>query len=859
MTIVWITFWAAALLLLPGWVIWRLVGPRGISPALQLAPVFAISMAVVALVGWSGFVLGLGFSGVRSVSIAVTGLAATGAPIALWYRRPASKEMLLPRWTLVVVLTIALGAALSALYSGPWLSSTADTFYHLAAIRSVIQHGTALPQEIFFSAPVPAPDPTSGPWHLALAMVSNLSGQDPLSVWRVMNVAVAPLTVLAFFALAIAITRSAPAALVACALYVVLALSLDFRDAAYPNRFGSLLAWLALAFALRFVDTGSRRELLVAAPAAFAASAVHPALAPFLLVAMACGLAAALLVRSPSRARFVLAAAVIAAATLPLVVVDTLTLATSSPYAAKAIAYPSPVHVFHRPWAWAWPGFWFDNPGTVLGTIFAISLVRFWRAGEAGAGLVVASLLAIPAAAATPVFATTYRGQYLLARVAAVLDPLGWLAWGWGLALAFGLLRGRLKVPVAAVLVVSAVAMAPALYLGPLARFVFPATSLRSFAATHKTDLTVAWRDRLAAIDGLPHDAVLLAEPKMAYELAGLTGREVVAVPISHTPAQIQMRDGPRRRQDALDAVQGRLDPVGLAGVIEHYGVTNVMVDTNGTGSIAWAQLADAAILAPIAGGDSWRLYRYDSNRLDTYLELRVQAGANPAVAVGVGPQVAFAGRAVFGRVVGRPGASGTAWLSASDLSSPNVFSRQVELDGGGSSQTFGLAIPSDTPAGQYALTLAPSGAPPIVLGRFFVGGLYQAEDMGGVVAADSTAWTTLGGADFQGGLAAVATALGSSTRQPIPTVGAGSYCVAARVYDFGTGGPNVLEVTVGDATARLSWSSWTAGMRSVQAAVTLDRPGGLLGTRLMQRGQGAAIVDSLEVYPLAAEACHSD
>jgi len=144
-------------------------------------------------------------------------------------------------------------------------------------------------------------------------------------------------------------------------------------------------------------------------------------------------------------------------------------------------------------------------------------------------------------------------------------------------------------------------------------------------------------------------------------------------------------------------------------------------------------------------------------------------------------------------------------------------------------------------------------------LGRFFVGGLYQAEDMGGVVAADSTAWTTLGGADFQGGLAAVATALGSSTRQPIPTVGAGSYCVAARVYDFGTGGPNVLEVTVGDATARLSWSSWTAGMRSVQAAVTLDRPGGLLGTRLMQRGQGAAIVDSLEVYPLAAEACHSD
>jgi hypothetical protein len=859
MSIAWISLWAAALLLLPGWAIWRLVGPRGMPPALQIAPAFALSMAVISVIAWSGYLLGSGFTGVRAAAIAVVVVAGIGSLAALRYRRPAVADPVSPRWTMWAVAAIALGAALSALYSGFWLSATADSFYHLAAVRSIIEHGTALPKQVFFSEPVPAPDPTSGAWHLAVALVSNLSGQDPVMVWHVMTVALAPLMVLGFFALSLAITRSGIAALIVCALYMVVALSFDFRNVANPNQFGDILAWLALAFALRFADNGAGSELVVAAPTAFAASAVHGALSPFLLVALAGGVAAAIVVRSPSRKRLAVAAAVVGAAALPLLIVDALILAASTPYAAMAVRSPLPLVTVHHPWTWVWPSFWYYNPGTVLGTAFAVTLLRYWRAGEAGAGLVVAALVAVPAAALTPLFARTYSGQYLLARVAFVLEPLAWIALGWGLALAVGALRGRLKVPAIALLAVCAVAMAPAFYLGPLARFLFPATSTRSFAYSRSTDLTVAWSDRLAAIGKLPQSAIVLAEPKMGYELAGLTGREVVAVPLTHTPAQIEVRDGPRRRADALDAVQGRLDALSLAGVIEHYGVTDVLVDMDRTDPTAWAQLASAQILIPIASGDRWRLYSYDPKMLDGYLDLPMQPGPSPALErTGVGPDVTVAGRAVFGRFLWQ-GAPGSARIQADELGSTRTFGRPVELGPAGSRETFALPIPSDASAGQYRLSLVLSSGQSSPLGLFEVGRLYQAEDMGGVVAGDSTGWTTVGGSAYQGGLAALATRPGSAAHQAIPPADAGQYCVAARVGDDGSTRSNVIEVSLGGASAQLSWSGPVSGVRWVRTAISLDRPSGQLGMRVIQRGQTSVIVDALELYPLIAATCMSD
>ncbi len=857
MTIVWISLVAAALLLLPGWVAWRLIGPRGMPEALQIAPAFALSMVLISLVGWGGYLAGIGFAGVKTVSIAVVVLSALASPIALLYRRPTTKEAVAPAWTLWIALAIAVGAALSGLYSGPWLSATADSFYHLAAIRSIAEHGTALPQQVFFSTKVPAPDPTSGTWHLALALVSNLSGQDPVAVWRVLTVALPPLIVLAFFTLALAITRSGVAALIGTALYMVLGLNFDFRDAVYPNQFGDLMAWLALAFLLRFVENGSRRQLVLAALIAFAASAIHPLLAPFLLAALAGAVGASLLVRAPSWKRLAIAAAIVGAATVPLLIADTHTVYALAPYAPMATTSPLPLRVVHHPWTWVWPSNWYDNPGTILGTAFAVMLARLWRAGEIGAGLVIAVVLAIPAAALTPLFATTYSGQYLLARVSYVLHPLAWVAWAWALALAVGAVRVRWKVPAAAILVISAVGAAATFYYGPFVLYSSPASSPKSIAYSRSTDLTVAWKDRLAAIDKLPASSVLLAEPRMAYEVAGLTGIEVVAVPYAHFPAQMAAFDGAARRVDAIDAVQGRLDAASLAGVIEHYGVTDVLVDMDRTDPIAWAQLASAQILIPIASGDRWRLYSYDPQMLDSYLNLQTQSGPGPELAnSGVGPHQVLAGRAVFARLQWSQAVSGTARLQAAGLDSSFSFSRAIDMGGASAPQTVALPIPSSAPVGQYHLSVVLSGGQSLSIGEFEVGHSYQAEEMGGVTADDSRGWTIVGGPAYLGGAAAVATNPGSATHQAIPPIAAGSFCLGARVYDDGSNRSNSLEVTLGGSSVDLVWSGSVQGVRWVRAPITFSQAGGQLETRLTHRGQAVAVVDAFEIYPLVAGGC---
>jgi hypothetical protein len=457
------------------------------------------------------------------------------------------------------------------------------------------------------------------------------------------------------------------------------------------------------------------------------------------------------------------------------------------------------------------------------------------------------------------VFATSRSGQYLLARVAGVLTPFAWIALGWGLALAINAIRrpSRSRIFAVAAIAITALAMAPGFYTGALAQYLPRASSAKSIAASRSGDLTVVWRDRLAAIDRLPRSAVILAEPRMAYELAGLTGREVVAVPLSHTP--VQVRDGPQRRESALDATQGRLDAAGLAGVIEHYGVTDVLVDMDRTDAAAWEQLASARILLPIASGNRWQLYRYDPNPLDGYLNLPQGVGPSPDFATsGIGPQPALAGRAVFARLQLNSTFLGQALLRAQSLDSNRTFSRSIELAGGGGSQTLALPIPTDASIGQYQLSIELGADHSVVLGSFEVGLLYQAEDMGGVVAGDASGWSTLGGAAFQDALSAIATRVGSATNQPIPPVAAGSYCIAARVYDYGTNETSAIEASVGTAITQLSWSGLTPGMRWIRSPIVLDRAGGQLGMRLVQRGQNAAIVDSLELDPLVVGQCSS-
>ena len=855
MTWIAIALVAAALLLLPGAVVWLLFGPRGMPYQVALAPAFALSLAAISILAWLAYVAGIGFAGLKVAAVATAVVALALTPFAVRRARTpvASGEAALPSWTIWSAVAVAVLTALSALYSGTWISLTADTFYHLAAIRSVLEHGTALPLQVFFDEPVPAPDPTSGTWHSALAIVASLSGADPIDVWRFMTVVTAPLTALAFFVLAVAVTRSGVAAAIATALYMVVGLSLDFRSAANPNRFGVLLGWLALAFVLRFVDNGSRRELVFAVPIAFAASAVHPGQSPFLLATLGAAVLGAVIVRAPSWRRLVLGGAIVGAAALPLFAVNLLTLNEAAPYAAAALAAPLPLRTGHRPWPWVVPTFWYRNVGAVLGTAFAPLLIRPWWAGQAGAGLLLALLAGVPAVALTPVFATTYTGQYLLARVSDVVLPLVWIAFAWAIVIAAGALRGRMRVPATLVLVVAVAAVAAGVYAAPLPRFTKHG-NLQSFQTTRTTDLTVTWRDRLDAIAKLPQDAVILAAPDISFELAGLTGRAVVAVGASHTPHQVEVRDGPRRRTDALDAVQGRLDQLQLAAVIEQYGVTDVMVDRSETDLRAWDELATSGFLVPIAGNDVWHLYAFDASRLQPALAIDLHEATGPnATEVGVEPSAAYAGRAVFGRVVWSNPAPAQAMLVADGPE--GTFRHSVGI-GRATDEIVALPVPLNAAIGLYTLDLQLASGDSIQLGTFDVGRIFQGEDLGGIVPGNGAGWTTTGDLKYQGDLAAVAVNEGAAAHQATPAVAPGSYCVIAFVEDDGTGATNEILVGLGQATTTLSWSGALSGMRDVRGRLDTTAPSGELVMRLVQRDQSRAVVDAIAIFPSTPQSC---
>jgi hypothetical protein len=94
---------------------------------------------------------------------------------------------------------------------------------------------------------------------------------------------------------------------------------------------------------------------------------------------------------------------------------------------------------------------------------------------------------------------------------------------------------------------------------------------------------------------------------------------------------------------------------------------------------------------------------------------------------------------------------------------------------------------------------------------------------------------------------------------QAIPPIGAGRFCIGVRVYDYGTTQSNTLEVTLGGAGVQLSWAVSKPGVSWLRSPLTLDQSAGQVGMRLIQRGQPAAVVDALEIYPLVEGACSSD
>jgi hypothetical protein len=327
---------AAAVLFLPGWLLvhasrWELV--RGVRLA-EIPLAFALSIAIVSVLGVSASLVGLGLGTLLQVIIAIDALALLRIAV-LAGRQGLRRTGSLPEWAVspaeAAIAGFAVVAAGAAAWAGVWFSRTADTFYHMAAVRRLLHEDDVLVSKLIYAdsarGDLPAGlDPTSGTWHLALALVAKASGLDIVTVWTLLPPLMALLLVLAFYTLAVVLFQNRWWALAATVIQFTLFVNMDFRTSLYPNVISKALLWVALAAAFRYLSDGDRRGFAVAGVVAFSLASVHMfAVELYLLSLVVLAAAAALLVRWRSHLfvdlrRLALLAAAGGLAALPIVV-----------------------------------------------------------------------------------------------------------------------------------------------------------------------------------------------------------------------------------------------------------------------------------------------------------------------------------------------------------------------------------------------------------------------------------------------------------------------------------------------------------------------------------------------------------
>lgn len=805
---------------MPGWGLLRLLKLSPVSVALAVPTSLGLSLAIVSVVAFLGWMTGIGLRGV-AIFVAV---AAGATLVAAWVRR-SRLTPIGPRGTLdAAAAGIAGVTALLAVLDGPWLSQDADSFYHLAAARGLLRTGDALPHDVFFGSAVQYPDATAGSLHDVLAWLSLAAGLIP--AWDAFAIVGAAFTAVAFLAFAREITRSTPVALLATSLYLVLWLNLDMRTAGYPNRIGPGIVLVSLVFVMRYVnlDRRSWRELVPACALAFGAGLVHAGMAPLLIVlagaTLAAAAAAAIFKRRPLRSLvpLAIACAAVVIAVMPALVVRLLALpgpGLEGSFATAALAVKVRVLL-------GYPfvdfRFWFGGFITVttVGTLCLLGRARrSLLDGDPGAALLWGGLLVVPVVCLTPILTGSSSYLYDFVRVAELLMPLGVITIAWELAaLASVLLEiaragnsgkhppGR-WIPAAALVVGTVYLAAAGLMSGALD--IYFGKDQFTVAASRHNDLTVQWADRLAVLERA-RPGTVLADPDVSYELAGLTGRLVVAVPPSHTPFQVEPRDGILRRGDVADAFNPSSDAFVLASILLRYQVTYVLVDRVMDGQLTWDSFAAQRELMKVAGGSDWMLLRFDPEGLDAALQIPLNGSA------GVAPSHVAAGRAAFARVAST-GAGGAATITATGASSAAVYRAQFQVPAQlGATGTAGIVIPDFAPVDMYSVVVTLPGGGQVTAGQIQVGRTYEAESFAGVIDiynggyTRNPVWVTRYGSQFSRGAAVVAVKTSIAASHPLIDP-LGDYCVAVRILGRGTRRTAILDVGMGDSKVELSWS----------------------------------------------------
>jgi hypothetical protein len=528
---------------------------------------FAFSVAMTSVVATACYLARLRLDVVLAAYLAFI-------PVSLWFfvkeyrgghlRKPTAER---------AGLILAGVTALAAMIERPWFRSGADTFYHLAATRSLLATQRALVTDPFHGTGIGVLDPTSGVWHTIQAIMSRALFTDIATLYLGVTALGAGMIVLAFWVLARRVGGNAKAATIATVAMVAVAYHFDFRVMAYPKHLSEALLFFGIAALARLLDEPRWPDVALAAVVGVATTTMHLAAAEFLFLAggfimLALGFGA-VMERAARDERYwgrqlgmtACALGLTAAASVPILLPKVGALSGSSVIGADSFLRLSDhVMTIGNVDIVRFGGMYTGGPLLFFAmlVLIAFTLPAAYRDRDPHALAAVALMAMIPLVLNDPVLTpfALHFSSYMTSRMAALMRfmPFVGIAWALGKALPG---RERLMPRLAAAAIALALVGAGPDLVSTATGFYVPGfergLDVYGLGATLTMDIRASWgvetieKIRRVVGDGYP---VVAAEPHTSYYIAGILPVSVVATQISHSPAAIEVVDGPQRRAD---------------------------------------------------------------------------------------------------------------------------------------------------------------------------------------------------------------------------------------------------------------------------------------------------------------------
>lgn len=261
-------------ILLPGFSLMKLIFREKKFSIIEILPFsFSISVAYVSLLGYLLELTGLDFKlffYLYLISASIIVFINYTVNKKKWFSIKSSLEP--PDFTISIFAVICV---IYAAWTGIWLSHTADSFYHIKAVRSIIENNEIILKNLFFDSNFTGIQPSAGTWHLTLAIITkftNLSADivtEKVAAFLVISI------ILSIYAFSSKLFNNKTIGLLSVLFFLVLGRNLDFRGIIYPNYLSFIFYFSAMYMVFKYMDKGEKGYLVGASMLSFSLISVH--------------------------------------------------------------------------------------------------------------------------------------------------------------------------------------------------------------------------------------------------------------------------------------------------------------------------------------------------------------------------------------------------------------------------------------------------------------------------------------------------------------------------------------------------------------------------------------------------------